>query len=437
MIIQFTVGNYKSFKDKVTFSMVAANITAQDKEMDQNNTFQVDDDLTLLKSTVIYGANASGKSNLISAIRFMRQLVLFSSKDTQSAEPISVEPFRLNTETVDKPTFFEMVFILEGRTYRYGFEVDTEKVVSEWLFHVPTIREAKLFERHDREFEIMPAFKEGREIDDKTRDNALFLSVVSQFNGKLAQKILRWFGSLNVIYGIDDRNMRSRTVKLFEKGNFKDDVTRFILNLDTGIDNIQVQTTPLTIPPDAPEELVNLLDASKAFLKKLTNRDGHFEQIEVFTTHRKYDAEGNLATSETFDLDKNESEGTRKIFALAGIILDVLKKGRIIFIDEFDARLHPLITRAIIELFNSQETNPHNAQFVFVTHDTNLLDKDMFRRDQIWFAEKDKFGATHLHSLVEYKERNDASFKNNYIRGKYGAIPFIGDLSRLVEISND
>src|SRR5688500_18456997 len=145
MLIEFTIGNYKSFKEKATLSMVATNVVSKDKSVDENNVFQVDDDLTLLKSVAIYGANASGKSNLIAALRFMRQYVLNSSKETQSAEPIPVDSYRLSAETVEAASFFEIVFLLEGRQYRYGFEIDRERVISEWLYHVPARREAKLF----------------------------------------------------------------------------------------------------------------------------------------------------------------------------------------------------------------------------------------------------------------------------------------------------
>jgi AAA15 family ATPase/GTPase len=152
--------------------------------------------------------------------------------------------------------------------------------------------------------------------------------------------------------------------------------------------------------------------------------------------HRSFDEQGNPTSLVSFDIDENESEGTRKLIYLAGPLIDTLKHGKVLFIDEFDARLHPLITHQIISLFNSNNTNPNNAQLIFATHDTNLLSNRLFRRDQIWFAEKDKLGATHFYSLVEYKVRNDASFEKDYIRGKYGAIPFIGDLAQLLGRDN-
>lgn len=444
MLIQFGVGNYKSFKDIVTFSMIATPIKAKDKRLDENNVFKVDDELNLLKSTAIYGANASGKSNFISAARFMKQFVLGSSKDTQAGEAIPVEHFRLNTETACQPSFFEMVFIIDGRRYRYGFEVTAEKVVAEWLYHVPTIREAKLFERRDGKIEVPAAFKEGKELIDKTRDNALFLSVAAQFNGAISKKILQWFKHLGIISGLDDISLRAYTLKTFDNNKYRDEILRLVKKLDVGVDDIQIRTTklaqfPLGESPLKPPVVDNVSDECVGFAGKIKKMLSSFtvEKTDILTAHRKFNADGQIAGVELFNIDDNESEGTQKIFALAGTLVDILNNGKVLLADELDARLHPLVTRAIINLFNSKETNPQNAQLIFATHDTNLLSKDIFRRDQIWFAEKDRFSATHLYSLVEYKVRNDASFESDYIQGRYGAIPFIGNLSRLLEASDE
>lgn len=450
MLIQFDVGNYKSFKDVVTFSMVAAQIKAKDKRLDENNVFKVDDELSLLKSTAIYGANASGKSNFISAVHFMKQFVLGSSKDTQADEAIPVEPFRLNTDTACQPSFFEMVFIIDSRRYRYGFEVTPEKVVAEWLYHVPTIREAKLFERRDGKIEVPVAFKEGKDLIDKTRDNALFLSVAAQFNGAISKKILQWFKHLGIISGLADMGLRAYTVETFGNNKYRDEILRLMKKMDVGVEDIQLRKSPLTLPlvDKVPGELADKVpDEFKGLIKNLIGLNEELkkispdsEQTDILTTHRKFNADGQFAGVELFDIDDNESEGTKKIFAMAGPLVDTLKNGKVLLVDELDARLHPLATRAIINLFNSKETNPQNAQLIFATHDTNLLSKDIFRRDQIWFAEKDKFSATHLYSLVEYKVRkvrNDASFESDYIQGRYGAIPFIGNLSRLLEASDE
>lgn len=226
MLIEFTVGNYLSFKEKVTFSMEAIQTNIQESsstdssdldwktKLNDNNVFKVDDELSLLKSAAIYGANASGKSNLIKAIGFMRWFVLSSSTSTQIIDSIDIEEFKLNTETIGKPSFFEIVFLLNQKIYRYGFEVDKKQVIAEWLCHTPKNKEYKLFNRHDRVFSInQRSFKEGKNLEDKTRINALFLSVVAQFNGELSQKILVWFSDLGVISGIQSHLYNRYTIE--------------------------------------------------------------------------------------------------------------------------------------------------------------------------------------------------------------------------------
>jgi len=409
MLIGFSVGNYKSFKETVTLSMVASSITEEDKDLNENNVFPINDKLSLLKSAAIYGANASGKSNLVAAINFMKWFVLNSSKETQVSDAIDIEAFRLSTETEKEPSFFEIVFILEDKTFRYGFEVNAREVVSEWLFQADDTEEKMLFER-DVDNYILDDFPEGQGISDKTRSNALFLSVVAQFNGKISGKILLWFSkNLQLISGLQDTQYRKETLESFENDRHRHDIIEFIKKLDLGIADIQI----------------------KKYISQKTAMFGIYE-VGVKTVHRKYDADGKQTAIELFDIETHESEGTNKLFALAGLLLDTLRTGKILLIDELDARLHPLITRQLICLFNSNDTNPHNAQLIFTTHDTNLLSSKTFRKDQIWFTEKDNMGATDLYSLVEYKVGKNASFERDYMIGKYGAIPFIGNFKELI-----
>jgi AAA15 family ATPase/GTPase len=344
MLIGFSIGNYKSFKDIVTFSMVASPITSEDKKVDENNVFEVNEQLKLLKSAAIYGANASGKSNFVAAINFMRSFVLNSSKEGQISEPIDVEPFRLSTQTEKEPSFFEIVFRLDRKIYRYGFEVDTKEVISEWLFYRQKTKEFKLFERELDNFQLTTAFKEGKGITNKTRNNALFLSVVAQFNGETAKKILMWFRGLNVISGLDDLGYRDYTIHSFEDNHHKDAILRLVKKLDLGIDDIQIEKIPITealLPKILPEELRNLI---------LRSHEAEIKAIK--TVHLKYNAEGQPNSIELFDVEDNESEGTKKLFYLAGPLIETLKTGEILLIDELDSRFHPLITCAIISLFN-------------------------------------------------------------------------------------
>ncbi|OYD97322.1 abortive infection protein [Nostoc sp. 'Peltigera membranacea cyanobiont' 213] len=405
--------------------MVAANLVAENKKLEKNNVFEIDNDLKLLKSAAIYGANASGKSNLATALGFMRWFMINSSKETQSTEKIGVERFKLNTETEEKPSFFEIVFLMNGKRYRYGFEATRDKVVSEWLFYVPKSKETKLFERNLGKFSVSKTYKADG-IQQKTRHNALFLSVSAQFNVQIAEKILDWLtNKVALISTLNDRGYRGYTVSCLMNNENKDEILQLLKKLDLGFSDLKIEESEITadsLPKELPDELKNLI---------LKNGEGKLSSVQ--TTHQKFDGKGNLVSIEVFDLDEQESEGTKKVFSLAGPLVDTLKNGQLLIIDEFDARIHPLISRAIVELFNSNETNPNNAQLIFMTHDTNLLNKKLFRRDQIWFTEKNRYGATDLYSLAEYNISNDASFESDYIQGRYGAIPYIGNLNHLID----
>ena len=409
MLVEFSVGNYLSFKNVVTFSLVASGI----KEHKDTHLFETKK-LKLLKSAVVYGANASGKSNLFSAMAFMTEFVLNSSKGYQIGEKIDVESFRLSTETINKPSFFEIVLVQNNVLYRYGFEVNKLEVVREWLYFTPKNQEIQLFERNGSTYSISDHFKEGKNLFEKTRNNALFVSVVSQFNGEIATSIVKWFGDLFNISGLTD-SYRDITTSILENKNLKNTFINLIRMADSGIEDVKIKNKiklGFEIVPGKNEEW--------QFDHTVTN---------ISTFHKKYSPNNKFIELEEFQLTKHESRGTEKLFSLLGPIIDTLQKGSILIVDEFDSRLHTLLTRFIVGLFNSVDKNPNNAQLIINTHDTNLLSRKIFRRDQIWFAEKDRYGATDLYSLVEYqKVRNDSSFEKDYLIGKYGAIPFVGDL---------
>ena len=421
MLVEFTVANFRSFQDAMTLSMVAANLVAKDKTVDTSNLIKTDSEISLLKTAVIYGANASGKSNLLKALLFMKSFMVNSSKESQSTDKIGVEPFKLGLYGETSPSHFELVFIMDGIRYRYGFEADRNRVSAEWLFYVPSSRETSVFSRKDNVIAVSKKF-DAEGIDKRTRNNALYLSVCAQFNVPLAEKILAWVSDkLNVLSGLHDHHYRNYTAGSCDTDANRLRISSLIKALDTGISGIIVERNTLgidSLPSAMPEELKKLI----------TRGSDSFTQVSVKTTHKKYGNDGSFVGEEEFDMDENESDGTQKLFALAGPLLNALNEGEVLLIDELDSRLHPLVTLAIIRLFSEVESNSKNAQLIFVTHDTNLLDKSLFRRDQIWFTEKNRYGATSLYSLAEFKIRNDASFGSDYIKGKYGAIPFIGSL---------
>lgn len=430
MLIEFQVGNFLSFKETVTFSMVASDIDSQDSELDSNSVFTVNQELNLLKTAAIYGANASGKSNLAKAFGFMKWFVINSSTGIQITDEIDIEPFKLSTETENEPSFFQVIFCLKNKLYRYGFETTKEKIIKEWLFSIKNEKENPLFERNQNKFKInLRSFKEGNSLEDKTKHNSLFLSVVAQFNGKISQEILKWFFNCQVISasGTHDDFYRNISLNFFESP-LRGDIVQFIKDLDLSISDIRMTKESIsseTLPSEMPEEL-----------KKLILRSSN-QISSVQTWHEKYNKEGQVVGTEKFDLEESESEGTKKLFYFSGILLNALKNGQLIVIDELDAKLHPIITRQIVQLFNSNEYNAKGAQLIFMTHDTNLLSSRLFgsrllRRDQIWFTEKNQQGATDLYSLVEYNIPENAAFESDYIRGKYGAIPFIGNFRQLL-----
>ena len=445
MLVEFSVENFRSIRGNATLSMVAAKLRARDEQLDRTNVIEINDKLAVLRSAVIYGANASGKSNVLKAMGFMRHMVINSSR-LQDGELIPVEPFRLNIASSQSPSTFEIVFLIEGTQYRYGFSLTQTRIVSEWLYFIPTLREVELFTRTDNEIHIGPRFSEGRGLKGLNLDNKLFLSVVDQFKKSHIAKLVRaWFiNSCRTLTAVEDSGYLPYTINCIEEGRYREQLEQLVRRLDLDIVGLSVADIPL------PAHLAQLQDALKNIVE--TNKRGNVqlsipgltaERIvkELRTKHSIRDDNGQVVDQMEFAADSMESEGTQKLIALTGPILDVLANGWTLFLDEIDSRLHPLITAAILRLFNSPITNPQNAQIICTTHDTNLLDRHLFRRDQVFFVEKDTESASHLYSLAEFKLpnqaggsrsiRNDASFEKDYIQGRYGAIPYLGDLGRL------
>jgi len=420
MLIQFSVSNFRSFKDKATLNMVAS----PKNELADTNIINVSNKLRLTRTAAIYGSNASGKSNLIKAMSFMKYFVATSSKEKQAAEPIPVDRFRLSTEQDNAPSFFEIIFIVNGITYRYGFEVNQSIVVSEWLFSIPTIKEARLFTREGQRIEVGNSFREGKGLEKKTRDNALFLSVVAQWNGETAVKLLTWFNNFSIISGLDDAFYRGLTIKKLDDSSFIQKAIKYLRVADIDIHSIGKTTRQVQeiLPKNMPDDLRSLI------LK------GGGEAISLWTQHRKYNDAKEFVGFERFDMDNQESEGTKKLFFMLGPLLDALSNNKILIVDEMDTRLHPQITQFIIDSFHTSSLNASQTQLIFATHDVHLMTKRFFRRDQIWFTQKDKYGSTHFYSLADYRisnkgVRNDASYINNYLQGRYGAIPYIDHIA--------
>ncbi len=425
MIIEFKVENFLSFKDLTTLSMIKAKSF---KEYQDTHTILIDKNLNLLKSAIVYGNNASGKSNLLEAMGFMKQIILNSFRDAlleNNDKKFPLEKFALNSKTETASTFFEISFIHNDTKYRYGFEIDYNKVVAEWLYHT-TSKEVYLFKRDFQKIEVnKSAFKEGVGKEEDVKESVLFLSMLATFGKETSSNIIEWFKKINIINGIHDRLHKRYTIdKLKSDKNFFNWVLHFIKyleisNLSTTEEDVNEIDLETLKEKEKDEEIINLLTSIHKIQSKQPKRD------QLITYHRRYDENNVFIDAIPFNFDKQESEGTKKLLYLLGPWYDTLKNGKVLIIDELDSRLHSHLTLRLIDFFHKY--NLHKAQLICVVHDTMLLNKETFRRDQIWFVEKNQFGASELISLADFKTdkvRNKSAFDKNYLEGKYGAIPY-------------
>ncbi len=401
MILEFCVENFLSLQGKAELSFVAS---ALKESLPEENDLISEPEigLSVLRSAVIYGANASGKSNILKALSFYKRFITDSFINSQAGRQIEVEGFRLNVHTENAPTYMEATFLIGGFVYRFGFEVDNKSVKEEWLYQRANKKRAKeveLFYRENGEISVHSKCPLIQEIVDKKmiRDNALVLSTAAQFNDQKSVEILNWLSDTQVLFCSEDESLWEQAIKHLDDDNVRKRITEFARYADLGIDSIS----------------------------KIDNR--------IVSSHRQFDENGRESGNVSFSFNKNESEGTIKYVSLAYPIIDALDNGKRVVIDELDSKLHPLLVRKIITLFNSSKTNPKGAQLLFTTHDTSLLGAGLLRRDQIWFTQKDGLGATSLYSLAEYKVRSNSAFDRDYINGKYGATPIIGEIEKVFE----
>lgn len=408
MLLEFSVENFKSFKDKQTFSLLA---DTGKKEYTQN-IIHIDKKFSVLPSAIVYGANASGKSNLMKAFQELRKMVLQSGKFTPKEVLSGYIPFQFNVVSAKKPTRFELYFLANDIRYLYQITHFSQMVIEENLFFYPQGRRAKLFTRQKQDFDFGDALKGQKAvIADITAPNQLFLSKAAQNNlGQLKDVFLFFENNLMAIpflhKEIDGRYLNLIAKTLFKQqwgevymNNFKNLLNSF----DTGISDFKIEK-----------------------IKGLKEQNVYYE---VFTEHLLYDEE-NRENGKTFLSLKEESEGTQKLFVLGGLILRAIMNGRTIIIDEFERSLHPHISQYIILMFNNPDINTKNAQLIIATHDSNLLSKHtQLRRDQIWIVEKNSMGVSELIALSDFVDvRMESPFEKWYLMGKLGGVPTVKTL---------
>ncbi|MCI6151966.1 MAG: ATP-binding protein [Fusobacterium perfoetens] len=411
MLKEFNFKNFKSFKDETSLSLEAMNFS--NDNLDCFNIKEIKN-TRLLKSVAIYGHNSYGKTNIFKALSKMLEIIKFC---INSDYTINVDNFKLDNYSKNESTKFELVFIMNEITFRYGFEVFENHISKEWLYK-KILRETRIFERtasNNSNIILNSKYSQYGKYVKFTKDTELFLSSMEKNNIS---------GEIRDIYNFITKNIHIFSAELMPNitsrmllDNFidKNALLETLKKADLNIFNINIKKEEKKFD-ELPELLKSIIKENKIPNESLFN-------IEEFITHPVFSKNKDIIGNIDFNLQENESEGTKKLYYLMGPILKTLEQGNVIFIDELDSKLHHLIIKLIIELFNSIDKNKNNAQLIFNTHDFYLLKEDLFRKDQVYFVDKDEFGISSLYSLADFKGiEKKTNLLTHYLLGNFGSL---------------
>ncbi len=417
MLIEFRVKNFRSLRDEQTLSLVAD----KDKSLQESNTMPsgIKAAPTLLRSMAIFGPNAGGKSNLIKALQFMRAVVAESASVMQPGQTFHTQSFRFEGTSVAQPTEFDVSFVLDGIRYQFGFALTAQRITREYLLVYKAFKPQLWFERYfDEEsgkdlYDFGTGLKGPKSVwEGATRPNALFLSMAVQLNSEQLQPVFAWFVNQLAIFNEITPLGQHFSIEMLRKPAGKRAICDFLTSADISISDIEVVTRKVS------GQAVHFDVAAE----KTEVRNEEQEVHELLFHHVTDHGEA------VFSLG-DESMGTRNLLFLTGPVLEILDKGMVLVVDELGSSLHPLLVRRLVELFQNSRFNKKGAQLIFTSHDTSLLDQDLFRRDQIWFVEKDRDQASKLYPLSDFSPRKNEALERGYLMGRYGALPFLGDWS--------
>lgn len=429
MLIEFKVSNHRSICEEQVISLVPA-----PKQKDFPENIINYENYNILNALALYGANSSGKSNILKSFELLDKLLYLSARSSSTTK-LPYDPFLLIEEYSNLPTKLEITFVTENTRYRYGFEFNKKDIVSEWLFRKKIGREVELFNRSKDIIEVSSGFNASTKLIDTaieaTRDNALFLSFCDTFNIEEAKLIFKWFNKFVVIDGLNTEKEEIQTINLWEEPKYRKKIREYLVQLDLGFKDLILNRKEFD-PSDLDDDLGDKM--RELIIKELSGKTG----VQINTVHETYTQEGKKTKNDiVWSMEERESEGTKKAIHFSGPIIYALINGGVLIVDEIEAKIHPTITLSIIELFLSRDLNPNNAQLIFASHDTNLLHYGNLRRDQINFVEKNKFQGTEIYSLSDFryynsdqKERPDVDKEKRYLEGRYGAIPVLGSLNK-------
>jgi len=420
MLVDFSVSNFRSIRKEQTLSLKA---DSSKKKID--NTFELIKykNFRLLKSAVFYGANASGKTNIIRSFFNFVKFIVFST-DSKKGEKIEwYEPFKLDLSFSVMPTSYKITFINKNDImYKYQFSFDSTRIISERLEYYPLGYQRILFDRNiEAEIKLGSSFRD-KKVDKNVLENRLFLSEMANRGHEQMGEIYLYFKNIEVWNLLNEKHIRNLESHIYEffadpiQDSFRKKLNRLIRIADTKIESLEVKIRESNI-----QEPANKDENEPSNRRKK-------REFNAYALHKMYDEIGNNLGETKFDLDE-ESEGTIILFILGGLIVKSFENGGLLFFDELGNTLHPKLCRFLVGLFNNHKCNPKNAQLVFATHETTLLDRDLFRKDQIWITEKDKYGSTEIFSVKDFENvRDDVPFDKWYLSGKFGGQPSIKEM---------
>lgn len=425
MLIEFRFGNYRSFRDEAILSMEAMGLGRLKSCLISYNTKQ------LLPSAAIYGKNGGGKSNVIRAFWLAVQFIKNAQRTQHENAEIPVNPFLLNDYSKNEPTFFEFTYVLDQVKYIYGFSATKEKVYSEYLYHSPKGQKAIVFIRNKQEFTFTEEKAKRKMISEAVAPNQLFFSVACTMNDADCMCAMKWFREY-VFFSRDYTDIPMQLLEYSNNQNMLVAISEYAKVADLGIENMEFEfkneeVNGLESVKNIPEEMKDALIAFLQSLKENSNvSEFALKKSEVRATsyHNGINKAG-IETSFTLDLS-DESDGTRKLMSIAPAIESVLSKGGIVLVDEIEKELHPMLVNFIVAKFQSKNSNPKGAQLIFTTHNTELLNMELIRKDQLYFADKNrKDGASELYSIDDFSTKTADNIRKGYLAGKYGATPDI------------
>ena len=415
MLVEFRLKNFRSIRDEQVLNLVASS----DKTLLETNALRTGLKAAphLVTSAVVYGANASGKSNLIKGLQFMRGVVLESASLQPGQTFDRLQPFKLDATSPTLSTDFEVTFVLDGVRYQYGFSMTAQRIVGEYLLVYKAFKPQRWFSRSVDEksgkdvYEFGSGLKGAKHLwEGATRPNALFLSTAVQLNSDALRPLYDWFADRLVIFNEQTPLSPQYSVQLLKQERQRKAICGFMRAADMSIADIEVVTRHALVHSFR-------INAATGKPEEEASSEQPIDELKFhhITDHGKA----------VFDL-MEESSGTRNFLYLSGPILEILERGLTLLVDELDTSLHTLLVQALVKLLHRPELNTGGAQIIFTTHDTALLDTHgLFRRDQVWFIEKRTDQSSSLYSLLDFSPRKNEALERGYLQGRYGALPFL------------